>query len=349
MNIKLTLGERLKDLRVERNLKLETLAEQTGLSKSALSKYESDDVTDLSIYAVTTLAEFYGVTTDYLLGVTENKKRPDAVLSDLHLSDGAVDVLRNGKFNHRLLCELIVHENFRRFMTDLEIYVDGYVSANIQNLNAGLEATRQMLKKKYAADENDLYMSTLKLGQIDEDEYFGRVLYDELVAILKNIKTEHRKDKTTSDGSMIDNLMKELEDAQKLEGSADEKKIRTALKAIGINYDKLTEDERKLIKKILYKTAMLKPGTLAGNRVKPEVVYQLLGGLPGVQVKQLGGEVDGISIGSAAKAVIIGVVQLHAGVAVGMERTAHHAMAVGLHAVHLSHLPNGDGGLDLLI
>ena len=36
MNIKLTLGERLKDLRVERNLKLETLAEQTGLSKSCL-------------------------------------------------------------------------------------------------------------------------------------------------------------------------------------------------------------------------------------------------------------------------------------------------------------------------
>ena len=60
MNIKLTLGERIKDLRVERSLKLETLAEQTGLSKSALSKYESDDVTDLSIYAVTTLAEFYG-------------------------------------------------------------------------------------------------------------------------------------------------------------------------------------------------------------------------------------------------------------------------------------------------
>ena len=84
-------------------------------------------------------------------------------------------------------------------------------------------------------------------------------------------------------------------------------------------------------------------------RVKPEVVYELLGGLPGVQVEQLGGEVDSISVGSAAKAIIIVVVQLHAGVAVGMERTAHHAMAVGLHAVHLSHLPNGDGGLDSLI
>ena len=84
-------------------------------------------------------------------------------------------------------------------------------------------------------------------------------------------------------------------------------------------------------------------------RVKPEVTCERLGGLPGVQVEQLGGEVDGISVGSAAKAVIIGVVQLHAGVAVGMEWTAHHAMAVGLHAVHLSHLQNGDGGLDILI
>ena len=75
----------------------------------------------------------------------------------------------------------------------------------------------------------------------------------------------------------------------------------------------------------------------------------LAGGLPGVQVKQLGGEVDGISIGPASEAIIVGFVQHHTGVVVGVERTAHHAMAVGSHAVHLSHLPNGDGGLDLLI
>ena len=158
MNIKLTLGERLKDLRVEWDLKLEALAEQTGLSKSALSKYESDDVTDLSIYAVTTLAEFYGVTTDYLLGVTENKKRSDAVLSDLHLSDGAVDVLRNGRFNHRLLCEILEHPDFSRWMTDLEICVDGLVSDRIRDMNAMVEATRQELEKRYHADTEDLTM-----------------------------------------------------------------------------------------------------------------------------------------------------------------------------------------------
>ena len=39
----LTIQERLKDLRVERGLTLEQLAEQTHLSKSALGSYEGDN------------------------------------------------------------------------------------------------------------------------------------------------------------------------------------------------------------------------------------------------------------------------------------------------------------------
>ena len=39
----LSIQERLKDLRVERGLTLEQLAEQTGLSKSALGSYETED------------------------------------------------------------------------------------------------------------------------------------------------------------------------------------------------------------------------------------------------------------------------------------------------------------------
>ena len=61
MHTKLSIPERLKDLRVvDKHLTLEQLAEQTGLSKSALSKYESDDYKDISPFAIATLAEFYG-------------------------------------------------------------------------------------------------------------------------------------------------------------------------------------------------------------------------------------------------------------------------------------------------
>ena len=42
MQPKLTIQERLKDLRVERGLTLEQLSAETGISKSALGKYEAD-------------------------------------------------------------------------------------------------------------------------------------------------------------------------------------------------------------------------------------------------------------------------------------------------------------------
>ena len=48
MHTKLSIPERLKDLRVvDKHLTLEQLAEQTGLSKSALSKYESEGFPNL--------------------------------------------------------------------------------------------------------------------------------------------------------------------------------------------------------------------------------------------------------------------------------------------------------------
>lgn len=71
--MKLTIQERLKYLRAERRLTLEQLAGQTVLSKSALGSYEADDFKDISRYALIKLAKFYGVTADYLLGVTETK------------------------------------------------------------------------------------------------------------------------------------------------------------------------------------------------------------------------------------------------------------------------------------
>lgn len=99
MNTTLTIQEKLKDLRVEHGLTLEQLADQTGLSKSALGKYENDDYKDISPFAIVTLAKFYHVTTDYLLGVSEQKNHSDSELSALHLSDDAIDVLKAGKFN----------------------------------------------------------------------------------------------------------------------------------------------------------------------------------------------------------------------------------------------------------
>lgn len=51
------IPERLKDLRVERGLTLEQLAEATGLSKTALGSYEANDYKDISPHSIVTLAK----------------------------------------------------------------------------------------------------------------------------------------------------------------------------------------------------------------------------------------------------------------------------------------------------
>ena len=89
----LSIQERIKDLRVERKLTLEQLAEQTGLSKSALGSYESDDYKDISHYAFNKLADFYGVTTDYLLARTETKNHSNSDIASLRLSDDMIELL----------------------------------------------------------------------------------------------------------------------------------------------------------------------------------------------------------------------------------------------------------------
>ena len=108
----LTIQERLKDLRVERGLTLEQLAEQTQLSKSALGSYEADDFKDISHYALIKLTKFYGVTADYLLGLTETKNHSNADLADLRLSDKMIDLLKSGRIDTALLCELAAHPDF---------------------------------------------------------------------------------------------------------------------------------------------------------------------------------------------------------------------------------------------
>lgn len=246
MQPKLTVQERLKDLRVvDFHLTLEELAERTGLSRSALGKYESDETAkDISPYAILTLAKFYGVSTDYLLGLTENKNHPNTELNALHLSDDAIAVLSTGNFNHRLLSEMICHKDFQRMMLDAEIYVDRIADMRITDMNAVMETVRQSVMKEKGNDQEDLYLRTLELAQVQEDEYFGHVISRDLTGILRDIRNTHCKDTTTADeGCAALDVQKQLQDVMDYKGSADEKKARLFLATLGIDYDAITMEQ----------------------------------------------------------------------------------------------------------
>ena len=274
MQPKLTIQERLKDLRVERGLTLEQLSAETGISKSALGKYEADDFKDISPFSMVELAKFYSVSTDYLLGLTEQKNHPNTELDALHLGDDAIEVLRTGKFNHRLLSELICHKDFQRFMLDAEIYVDRIADMRINDMNAVLGAVRQMALMKSGGDESDLHLRTLEVAQIREDEYFGSLIADDLKGILRDIRNEHRPDVMTADeSSLAATVQEQLQEAMNFEGSSEEKKIRAYLATIGLDYDALTKEEFVSLIGILKKSKYMKNPISQRGKARPQVSH----------------------------------------------------------------------------
>ena len=274
MQVKLTIGERLKDLRVERKLTLEQLSVEVGISKSALGKYESDNGKDISPYSILVLADYYGVSCDYLMGRTETKKHPNTALHELHLSDASIDVLKTGKFNHRLLSELICHKDFQRFMLDAEIYVDRIADMRVNDMNAVLEAVRQMALMKNDGEENDLHLRTLEVAQIREDEYFGSLIADDLKGILRDIRSEHRPDTMTADEvSFAENMQNQLREAMNFEGSSEEKQIRSFLATFGIDYDKLSKEQFVTLIEILKLSKYMKSPISQRGKARSQMAH----------------------------------------------------------------------------
>ena len=162
MNGATTIQERLKDLRLNKGLKLEELAEQTGISKSALGSYEKDDYKEINHGNLILLADFYEVSLDYLFCRTENRAEINTPLRELHLSDEMVALLKSGRINNRLLCELATHKDFIKFLADIEIYVDGIATMQIQNLNALVDTVRHEIIERYRPGEDDPHLKVLQ-------------------------------------------------------------------------------------------------------------------------------------------------------------------------------------------
>ena len=135
-------------------------------------------------------------------------------------------------------------ERLAEIMLDAEIYVDRIADMRVNDMNAVLEAVRQMTLMKNGGEENDLHLRTLEVAQIREDEYFGSLIAGDLKDILRDIRSEHRPDTMTADEtSLVATVQGQLQDAMSFEGSVEEKKAKALLATLGIDYDAITMEQ----------------------------------------------------------------------------------------------------------
>ena len=229
MKCKVSIPERLKDLRTERHLTLEELEAAVQISKSALGSYEADDDSskEISHKNILKLADFYQVSTDYLLCLTDNRNPENTEFTELHINDEMAELLKSGRINNRLLCEIATHEKFCKLLADAEIYVDGVATMRLRDLNMSLEDARALVTGEDASAAVNRALDTLEAGIIDEEEFFCHLTHKHWDAILHDIRKIHEKDS----GSVPD-----IMPAQEII-----LKVRKALMSPGDSIGKLTQ------------------------------------------------------------------------------------------------------------
>lgn len=79
-----SISTRLVSLRKEKNLSQKEAAENLGVSQALLSHYEKG-IRECGLEFLCRAATFYDVSTDYLLGLSENKMVSDALFADYEI------------------------------------------------------------------------------------------------------------------------------------------------------------------------------------------------------------------------------------------------------------------------
>lgn len=90
-------ADRLQDLIADSGKKIDVLAGEIGIAAGTLSAYQNA-TTEAGIAKLKKIADYFGVSCDYLLGEAENKTiKNEEIRKRLGLSDGAIEALEDAK------------------------------------------------------------------------------------------------------------------------------------------------------------------------------------------------------------------------------------------------------------
>ena len=92
-------GERIEEIRKDRKLSQRELAAQAGISYDALRRVENCETNTINSDMLIRLAEFFEVSTDYLLGLSNIRERRSYAVSQLGLSEESIKRLVSRKID----------------------------------------------------------------------------------------------------------------------------------------------------------------------------------------------------------------------------------------------------------
>ena len=253
--------ERIQDLLRENEMAQAELAERIGMSESTLSRYISWQTDKISAENIVSIAKVFGVTTDFLLCLTDIPFTTNYDISRLGLSAKAAEKLLKRKVDPQTVSKLIESKPFALLIAQLarlrdDTYAGGYSyltgmlqGANelfttfVQNDPEDRHAAKQVIediqllrREAYQAQTDaiyktlDLIVEGFRKGSSAYMEEMKKLTSEMLHKITSNLRTQINKPmklRNITPENMVDAVIKSLDTLEL--GEEKKEQLRTAL------------------------------------------------------------------------------------------------------------------------
>ena len=190
------IRERMEDLRNRRKLTLKEVSEKTGIDYSTLSRIENGNVKKVGDDVLLKLARFFGVSTDFLLGITNVPDKKNYTIEELGLTPEAARNLYTGAIENRVINLLLVHPDFATLTNRIADYLDDRMAAGIAAQNQLYDSISELMMRVGKEEKALRQAATM---QAKEAKALRRKLYADQLAqiealfksILSSLKKEH--------------------------------------------------------------------------------------------------------------------------------------------------------------
>ena len=196
------------------------IAAALEVGDGTLSEWCSDNKT-ASIDAIPKIAEYFNVSSDWLLGLSEDRRTKPSAVNDLGLSETAIKQIEEWKANnHRyltILSDFITAKDFSIFLENVQHYrllVDCANKKNLSDFSSDLKVLRDYKHTmvdvlKYVQQEEDFspYLTTYfalhqRLLPGDVANFYLLQAQEAMTEVIKNEMTEYViKHKTAPGGN----------------------------------------------------------------------------------------------------------------------------------------------------
>jgi len=190
------IHQRLCDLRNGTGKSQKEVADELNIQASVLSRIERGKTKSVSHDLVIKFAEYYNVSTDYLLCISDVRIRRNVELEELGLTNNALLLLIRGALNGKILSQMIEHPYFPAILDTANAYFTGAHNSGYDNRNAIIDIGTMNLKELMKINPERRSDTQHGVREINAQKITGteadiEKLKSVFMAMLKDIKKEY--------------------------------------------------------------------------------------------------------------------------------------------------------------